>query len=483
MADRWAVLIAIDKPLHPVLGTTPYAEAGVKALANVLAAVGWDTGNIVSLFGPHATRTVIESRFRKLRKAIRKGDDVLAVFAGRGYSHDGLGYLACWDTLPDDLADTALPLGEFIAGLTAKAGQVTGLLDIGTGSPVGDFAPHLDGDELTHLFADSPKAVALIASEVGEPSHASATLKASAWMHLVNEALAGRAPKALHDRCSVTAVSLHRFLQDELPRVLRKHFDAEAVQTPQLYGEQNGGFMIADLSAQIGSAGALDAGRLRRVVFRSDSNGRVKDLSGFRKTFTVPENVSTYNRKFVAGLAVADLKADLESVFEAAREHLGYKNKDVTVNAGNDGFGFMRGPDFEYTVTVSLDPSDPSQVTWRREVGQFGNAAFLRGAGFDAVFGKLFDQLVFEFAVPVDVSAMVDRLEDRPPPGLRIHAASDGSQCDLTLSGFAGRMTLCRTSLTVRGRTGDASGLLDQFLRFVGTVGPLGEPLALPRGK
>lgn len=472
MADRWAFLVAIDKPLDPGLGATPYAEAGARALSDALLAAGTPKANQFVLLGSHATKAAVDSRLRKLRKAARKGDEVLVSLAGRVRA----GVLLCWDTLADDLADTGLSLAELVAALDgSKAGQAVGLFD---------FGPD-EGTDLAGLFAESAKAVALAAAEPGEDSHASASLKMSVWTHLVVEALTGRAPKAVGKDGRVTAVTLQRFLEAELPRTLRKHFESGIAQHPQLLGEQNGGFVVADLSALVGGGeggGLLDPARLRRVVFRSESTGRVKDLTGFRKNFSVPENAGTSNRKFVNRLAAADLKADVDGVFEAAREHLGYKRKDVEVSTDGDGFGYLRGPDFEYTVSASLDADDPSQVAWRREVGQFSDPGFVRSAGFDAVFGKLFDQLVFEFAAPADVAALVDRLEDAPPKGVRVHVGSDGKECDVTLTGFAGRVTVGRTALTVRGRAGDSAGLLDQFLRFLRVIGPVGEPLALPPG-
>ena len=106
----------------------------------------------------------------------------------------------------------------------------------------------------------------------------------------------------------------------------------------------------------------------------------------------------------------------------------------------------------------------------------------VRGAAFELVFGKLFDQLAFEFAVPVDVGDLVDRLEDTPADGRKVSVESDGKACEITLSGFAGSVRVDRQALTIRGRAGTSGGLLDQFLAFVSSVGPLGEPLALPGG-
>ena len=62
---------------------------------------------------------------------------------------------------------------------------------------------------------------------------------------------------------------------------------------------------------------------------------------------------------------------------------------------------------------------------------------------------------------------------------MKLHVASDGQSCEVTLAGFAGRISVDRNSLTVHGRAGHAAGLLDQFLAFLRTVGPLGEPAML----
>ena len=63
---------------------------------------------------------------------------------------------------------------------------------------------------------------------------------------------------------------------------------------------------------------------------------------------------------------------------------------------------------------------------------------------------------------------------------MKLSVAAAGGACDITLAGFTGRVVdRPDQALTVRGRAGNAGGLLDQFLGFVGTVGPLGDPLML----
>ena len=475
MVERRVLIVGVEKYLEPAWGTVPYAESGAEELAKAL-------GSGTTLLGSRATKAVIESKLRMLKKSAKVGDALIVWFAGRGLSAKGRGYLAAWDTQPDDPFDTGIAIRDLLKELSgSKAANVILFLDVGRGPESAGFDPHLDGDELESRFADSPSAVALTTCAPGEESTAAGNLKAGTATRLIVDALTGQARKATTQAGTVTALTLHRFLTDELPRSLRKHFDHGVHQTPRLYGSHNADAVLIDLAPLLGSGNAtlLDPERLKRVVFRTESGGRVKELAGFRKTFQLPESATPSARKFVAKCAADDLREDLNRLYESAREHLGYKRKDIDTAIDAEGTGTLRTPDFEYTVRLTLDKNDPSLVTWRREVGGFADPGFLRGPGFRSLFGNLFDQLVFEFDQPVDVEAWIDRFEDNPHRGAKLHIESGGSACELTVAGFAGRLRIERAALTVRGRGHDSSGLLDQFLSFLKNFGRLGERLQL----
>jgi hypothetical protein len=161
------------------------------------------------------------------------------------------------------------------------------------------------------------------------------------------------------------------------------------------------------------------------------------------------------------------------------RETFGYKRKDLDVSAERDGMGYIRTPDFEYTVSVSVHEADPSEVVWRREVSRLSGPEFVRSEGFRNVFGTMFDKLVFEFAVPVDVADFVDRIEDAPPEGVKVTVASDSGAAVVALAGFAGKISVTREAVTIEGQAGNPSSLMEQFLVFLRKFGALGEPKAL----
>jgi hypothetical protein len=479
----------MDQYLDPNLGVVPYAEATARAAAELLEKAHRTKKNQYLLCGPHATLAAIESRIRKLKKNMKSGDTLLVWIIARGFRHKGKGLLAAWDTLADDLIDTSLSIADLVRDLGAsKASEVVFLLDVGLGPKLigvqpSTVEPHLDFDELRDLFSRSPNAVCLSATGAEEESLPATALQSGAWGYLVREALAGRSAKALTPEGTITAQSLQAYIEDEWPRVMRKHFVGRVHQTPQLFGEQNTSAVVAELSALVrnrSQAQLLDAMKLRRLVFGTESTGRVKELTGFRKSFRLPEHAGPSARQFITKCAAPDVRADLDTVFELVRERLGYKRKEIDTAVGSDGSGTLSTPDFVYTVSATLDPSEPSQVIWRREIGQLCDIDFVKSSGFESVFGRTFDQLMFEFAENVDVGELVDRLEDHLPDGVRVSVESDGRACVITLDGFAGSVRVERSRLTVRGRTGHTTGLLDQFLTFIERVGPIGEPLALP---
>ena len=66
-------------------------------------------------------------------------------------------------------------------------------------------------------------------------------------------------------------------------------------QTPVLFEGANTENAVADLGKLLGSGGELlDPARMKRVVFRADSPGHVKDLAGYRKTHTLLRGAGVY---------------------------------------------------------------------------------------------------------------------------------------------------------------------------------------------
>ncbi|MBX9627572.1 MAG: hypothetical protein K2X82_27475 [Gemmataceae bacterium] len=481
MPDRAALVIAVET-FFEAGPAVPYAAADAAELVRALPAAGYNPQKCLLVAGHRTTKAAVESHLARLSKLLGKADSLLVLVVSRAFAHKGRGYLLCADTITPDLTGTALPVADLVAALhKTRIPEVTVLLDLDPLAIQGELAPSgLDEDELAKLFDDSPACTALLAAAPGERSFESAQLRHGVWRSHLLEAFTGKTRSGVKPDGTLTAAGLHAFLADAVPRTLRRVYETPQEQTPLLFGEGHAGAVVADLAGLIGPGGdLLDPTRMRRVVFRAESRGRVKDLAGFHKTHSVPDRANEWARKYVNRVAQPDIKADLDNVFDAVREQFGYKRKDLDVSAERDGLGFVRTPDFEYTLTVHVDPDDPAEVIWRREVGRLSDPGFVRSEGFAAIFGTLFDKLVFEFAVPVDVAEFVDRIEEDPPEGVKVSVASGAEAAAVKLAGFGGRITVTRTAVEIEGRAGATAGLLDQFLAFLRKFSGVGEPKAL----
>jgi hypothetical protein len=470
LADRAALVITVDS-FFEAGPPVPYAAADGAEFLRILPAAGYDSARCRHLSSHQTTRAALDSFLRRLPKMIGKPVALLVLIVTRGFTHRGRGYLACADTLNDDLTGTSLPVADLLDALhRTRIPEIAVLLDIDPlAAGESGITPGLDEGELRRLFDESPSCVGLLASEPGERSFESAELRRGIWRHHLIEAFTGKSRIALTPEGALTAAALHELLADEVPRTLARTYERSREQSPVLLGEGHAGMFIAEVGHLAAASGAiLNPSRMNRLVFRSESIGRVKDLAGYRKSHSLPDRANEWARKFVNRLAAADIKADLDRTYDAIRETFGYKRKEIEASAGRDGTGFIRTPDFEYTVSVAVNPDDPTEVIWRREVGRIPGPAFVRTEEFAAVFGPVFDTLVFEFAVPIDVASFVDRMEDQPPEGVSLSVASGSDEAEVKLAGFTGRVTVTRESVVIEGRSGATAGLLDRFLSFLG---------------
>jgi hypothetical protein len=465
MADRVALVIGVESPQDSSLGAAAHAERDAEAFAHALERLGFARDNQIVLLGSQATKTAIESRLRKLVKSPPAALELFAFYSGHGFHEDRHDYLTCSDTQADDASETSVALQTLLDALKrSRCKRVALFLDVRS-CPRESFAHQ----ELVDFFSKKAGLVCFVSCDEGQTSHASGALKSGIWAHHLIEALSGQAPLALDAGGLLTAESLQNHLDKEVTRTLRSTFREAPAQTPKLYCAEGERFVLADVGKLVDERQPTADPRLqplKRGALRSETTSKVKLLSGYRKFHRLPDRVNAGSRKFVADLAAEDVKADVDNTYSAVREQLGYKRRDV--EGGSDhGSGFVRTPDFEYSVGVDLADDDPTTVIWRREVSGIITPEVVLGKPFQQVFGEVFDTLVFEFTQPFDLETWVDHIEDEMPPGVKLRTASDCSSCDVTVSGFTGVIRLFRDRVEIQGRkTPSSKGLVEAFLHF-----------------
>lgn len=213
--------------------------------------------------------------------------------------------------------------------------------------------------------------------------------------------------------------------------------------------------------------GMPDFTQLKRLAFRGETSGRIKELRGFTKGNSVPEGDSPFARKYIARIAAEDIQADIDQTYQSIRESFDFKRKQIETSV-DEGCGVIRTPRFYYMVTVTGDASTQGGISWRREIASFDDPSLVRTPEFQNVFGKLFSSLCFEFEEPINIADIVDQFEDEDLPGVKVACASDASWCEIKLQGFVGAIRMEPKESTISGGASSSlASLLDQFLAFL----------------
>lgn len=468
--QRWALVVGIEQFQDAHIPPVPYAEADAEGLAEVLSRAEFPARQVVTLVGNTATHTSLESRLRKLSKTLVAGDELFFFYSGRGFSVEEQSILAAHDSELDDLLVTGLVLSDLWSRFATKGVRLRCLLDCGY-TEIKSVQAELNENELDQLTRDyGGDSLVFLASGSEQPSQFAESLGHRLWGYQLRQALSGEAKiKKLGEDRQLTAEVLWSHLKSELPRTARKILASPSKQTPMSFGKVDSEVLFADLSRltmEKEPATTIDVQQVKRIVFRAISSTRVKDLSGYQKGHRLPDQVTPSAKRFIAKIAMEDIRAEIEEMFNQLREQLGLKRKDLEANAEKEGLGFIRTPSFDYTLQAALDDSDPTVLRWTREVTHIQDPETIRSPGFQAVFGTMFDTLRFEFIDPVDVPAFIDRFEDEPLKGVKLRTSIDASSCDLTVEGFVGSIHLEPDCLVISGRSASAGSLIDQFFEF-----------------
>ncbi len=421
----------------------PHAAADARAMADALAAAGYAKPAQVLLVDGLATKTAVESRFRRTLRSLSAEDTLLLYIAAHGYSDRGQDYLVCFDTEVDDLPATSIPWSSLLAQLRdAECPRVILLLDVhNSGLP--DFLQPLQFAEIEAFFTASPGRVCLTSCSAGETSWPYPQLGSGAWTSQVLAAVQGKAPSALVDGSLLTAGKLQTFLETALPRALKKAYSPAKDQTPQCFGLNPNEMLIADLSnVRNKRTGGLSLEDASRVTLAHEHAQSIRTLPGFKKDQKPPTAVNSFAKALLASLTVEQIDQDVSLVRDALKKHFAFKRKDLDATSGDDGTGSVRTPYFHYSVSVRLNLADPGEVIWRRQVAEITEPEQVLSAAFENVFPKTFAALEFKPSEPIDVSAVIDALEDADDERFKLNYDPAATVCRLSAAGLLGQFEI-----------------------------------------
>jgi hypothetical protein len=479
--------VAVEKYQKAAIDSVAFAENDARDFMKAWQTLGADPSDCIILLIAHATKTAIESSFKKFLGGVTKADTVIFFFAGHGIAYNDVSYLTTHDTQPGDIKATSISLTLILNQFReSKSDRVMLFIDAcESGLPVAagmrSITSSFSGEELRQFCEDAAHHVGFAACKVHESSWPNSSLKHGIWSYALIKALSGDAKNALDKGNLMTGDSLRDYLADEVPRLLRTTRSGNETQTPCCFGNATKQFIVADF-AQIFADRAAKANALGSAMkdasLRGEKFGSVRRLSGFKKRYRVPDGHFTATEAFVKRIGHEEVKEQADVIHERIRETFGYKRKDINYSC-DDGAATIKTPDFDVNLWIMQDPGDPSVYVLTTEVGAIRRPAIITEDGFSDVFSRYCDTVVIEFSRNIDLKDKIDEIEDLPELKGHLKYEADCSSFKLNLPTLQICVTAKRITLSLPG-TDNIKVLLDNAKNALAALSSSGVVLLLP---
>ena len=191
----------------------------------------------------------------------------------------------------------------------------------------------------------------------------------------------------------------------------------------------------------------------------------IKALPSFdKKIHRIPDEVSDWAEKLAAELTEDEVKADLNEVYQKLRKEFSLRRAEMTVSQEN-GTGAIDTPYFQYSVVVSINPDDPSEIIWQRQVTDIRDQVQVLADPFANVFKDVFVAVEYKPNEPIVVDDLIDRIEELEDDRIELEYDIDATDCTMEIEGVEGKIEISADviSLTQKGSV-SAKDLLQAFL-------------------
>lgn len=433
--------VAVETYQKPAITRVAHAENDAKEFVKAWQALGADPADCVTLLSSHATKTAVESSFKKFLNGVGKDDTVVFFFAGHGVAYNDVSYLTTHDTQPGDIKPTCIPLSEILRQIReCKSDRVMLFIDAcESGLPIStgmrSITSNFSAEEMRQFCESAEHHVGFAACKVDESSWSNPTLRHGIWSYAVIKALSGDAKGAIVKGNLVTGDSLRDYLSDEVPRLLRTTRTGNETQTPCCFGNSTKQFIVADLAEifeeRAAKANALGSA-LKDASLRGEKYGEVRGLSGFKKGHRVPDRHSDATESFVRSVGHDDVKEQADLIYDKIRTAFLYKRKDISYVC-DDGYATIKTPDFDVNISIAQDADDESCYVLATEVGTIRRPSVLTEDGFSNLFSRFCDTVVIEFSRTLDLEDKIDDIEDVPELRPHLKYGADCSSFTLEL--------------------------------------------------
>lgn len=462
-----AILIVLEKYAHPTLEGVAFANRNGGRLRESLEQNGFAAEDCIVLTDQFATKSAIESRVRRAIKSCLEEDVLFVYYAGHNFAWQSKNRLATFDTDLADLDQTTISLSWLHQQFKdSDCKKVVMFLDTGdkelTESPTPIPMEPWAEAELRSFYESSDRCVCFSSCKPGEVSYVSRKLQSGIWLNHLVEALDGNAAAAL-DVTRLTSDKLQAHLSQSVTRTLATTFSTKKRQTPTCYGASGGPMVLLDLEKLLSDRKASKnpfAVLIGDVALWSRRSMSVKNLSGFKKGHSLPDRANHSSQTFVTSLAKDQVTEDLKNVFQAMKTAFKLKRADIEVSDQGDGTGTVITPHFNYSVSVQLDPEDPSFVIWSRTIDAIKDPKPLFSTAFASVFQTYFDTVEFALPNDIDIGALIDSIEEADDARIGIEYDPETTYCILSVASIEGRIRITKRAMRIEYPKAEAPKLL-----------------------
>jgi hypothetical protein len=442
MVERFAVVIALEEYADSAIGQIKFAGNDGLGMAEALKMHGIPDGNVAVLLNARATKTSIESKIRTTCKKLSPNSELYLFYAGHGLVDQGQNFLTCYDSDPQDLLDTSIPLASLmrqVQGSSVK-GVFLFLDSAHLGFPLHLDMPQtragMDGDELEAFSKKSPSTRIFTACKPEEHSYSSTQLQHGIWTHYLIEAIAGRGKDSLTKRNHLTTGSLQKFLASNIPLKARTLHLGRALQTPCLWEMPGEDAVLFDLSehlAQAPYAGNSGAVVLKQAYFASTTSGSLKRLPGWKSSYSLPRDTGPSTRQFVKKVGSASVQETFDIYFAKIKTAFSFKRNDCVVQAEEDSVISCITPLFTFSVELACDASVPSNYIQTISLSEIQDESVLFTEEFARLFDNEFQDVVLEPKSVLNIEHIIDVIEDISGGDITVSYPADASKCTVRI--------------------------------------------------
>jgi len=453
--NTYLLAVGIEIYHEGALAKVQYAEKDASEFTDAFIALGHDNENCILLTSNKATKTAVLNQMSKITEKTTESDRIIFYFAGHGFSVSGSNMLAAVDSSLDSLETTCISVKEILA-IIQKSNSKRKILFLDCCHSgfqvlenVRDVNSNFNSENLDYEFRDVEYCTGFASCKANQKSYSDSSVKNGIWSHFLIKAFKGEGDASLYESGFLMSDKLQSYLRSNTQELVRITLKKD--QMPIEFGDKMDRFVVVNLNplfAAIASSKNNTSLNLTSIsIYKSEENGKVKNLSGFNKRLhSIPEKVGEYEDRFIKSISKEIIHDEIRLISERIQSHLTYKRKEIKIHEEN-GLGFIETPDFYYSIFVSQSKKYPDQFEVRRSLDNIKNPSIINDSQFNKIFDNYFTSLSFEFKKKINIPQLIDALEEKNKKVK--YDLSDLSKCSIELDGLDTELIITEHSLDI----------------------------------